>query len=238
MGDEGHCRSSAFNSLMLKEIFPHLVNSDLKKSELQEFAAFVKRDAPPHLMSVRLIMASCKVMLDAAHGVENSTIVTAMARNGVEFGIRVSGLGDKWFTAPSPRVEALYFPGYGDEDASPDLGDSCIAETAGLGGFALAGAPATVDYVGGIPQELVRYTQDMYEITTASNPNITIPALNFRGIPTGIDVRKVVETGITPTITTGVFHKKVGYGRIGAGITRAPMECFEKALKAMLVHFV
>jgi hypothetical protein len=179
------------------------------------------------------VMAGCKGMLDAGSGVEGSTIVTAIARNGVETGIRVSGAGDRWFTAPAPMIEGVYFPGYGPEDANPDLGDSAITETAGLGSFAMAGAPAVVQYIGGTPQFAVETTMRMYEITAGEHETFQIPNLNFRGTPFGIDVRKVVETGITPVINTGIAHRNPGIGQIGAGLTEAPMGCFVQALEAI-----
>jgi hypothetical protein len=155
-----------------------------------------------------------------------------MARNGTEFGIRVSGLGDRWFTAPSPTVEGLYFPGFGPQDANPDIGDSSITETAGLGAFAMAAAPAIVQFVGGSAGLAVETTQRMYEITVGEHETFRIPALDFRGTPVGIDVRKVVRTGITPAIDTGIAHREPGIGQIGAGLTSAPMDCFIRALEA------
>jgi hypothetical protein len=156
-----------------------------------------------------------------------------MSRNGTEFGLRIAGSGKEWFTAPSPFVEGLYFPGFKPEDANPDLGDSCITETTGIGGFAMAAAPAITQFVGASPQDAVNYTREMYEITLIKNRNYTIPILNFEGTPTAIDLRKVIETGILPVINTGIAHKKPGIGQVGAGITRAPMQCFEKALKRL-----
>jgi hypothetical protein len=178
-------------------------------------------------------MATCKAMLDAAHGVPGSSMVTAMARNGVEFGIRVSGTGETWFTAPAPMVDGLYFAGYDAEDAAPDLGDSAIAETTGIGGFAMGSSPAIVQFVGGTPQDAVAYTREMYNITLGRNNAYTVPMLNFAGTPTGIDVRKVLDTGIAPIINTGIAHREAGVGQVGAGITRAPLACFERALSAL-----
>jgi hypothetical protein len=183
------------------------------------------------------VMAACKVMADAAHGVEGSTIVTTMARNGTDFGIRVSGLGGRWFTAPAQIPKGLYFPGYGDEHANPDIGDSTITETAGIGGFAMASAPAIVTFVSGTPQDALNATMEMYEITFAEHKNFTIPPLDFRGTPTGIDLRKVIETGLTPRVNTGIAHKEPGIGQIGAGLVRPPMEIFEAALVAFAEHY-
>jgi len=156
-----------------------------------------------------------------------------MSRNGTEFGIRVSGLGDRWFMAPAPTAKGLYFPGYRPADANPDLGDSSITETRGIGGFAMAAAPAIVKFVGGTPADAVNYTKEMMNITVSKDYSFTIPSLNFEGTPMGIDVVKVLNTGILPIINTGIAHKKPGIGQIGAGIVRAPMECFKKALKAL-----
>jgi hypothetical protein len=178
-------------------------------------------------------MAACKVALDAAHGVAGATMLTAMARNGTEFGIRVSGTGDRWFTAPAPKVQGLYFAGYGPDDANPDIGDSAITETAGLGAFAMAAAPAIVQFVGGSPKLAFDTTLEMYEITLGEHETFKIPALDFRGTPVGIDVRKVVETGLVPVIDTGIAHKQAGVGQIGAGLSAAPMDCFIQALEAV-----
>ncbi|MFQ5583813.1 MAG: DUF1116 domain-containing protein, partial [Calditrichia bacterium] len=178
------------------------------------------------------VMAACKVVADAAHGIEGSTIVTAMARNGSDFGIRVSGLNDRWFTAAAQVPRGLYFPGYGDEDANPDIGDSTITETAGIGGFAMAAAPAIVTFVSGTPSDALNATMEMYEIAFTEHKYFTIPQFNFRGTPTGIDLRKVVETGISPRVNTGIAHKNAGIGQIGAGLVRPPMEIFEAALVA------
>lgn len=192
-------------------------------------------------------MGAAKATMDAAHGIKNSTIVTTMSRNGVDFGIRVSGLGDKWFTAPSPKVDGVYFPGFGPEDASLDMGDSAITETLGLGGLAMAAAPSILQISGSMDAvdqgEIVAVTKDVlksainysmrtYKITVGKNRFLTIPILNFLGTPMGIDIRKVVKTGITPYIETAIAHKEMGYGMIGAGLAKAPMGCFAKALKA------
>jgi hypothetical protein len=156
-----------------------------------------------------------------------------MARNGVEFGIRVAGTGDRWFTAPCEVPDGLYFAGYGTEQANPDLGDSAITETVGLGGMAMAAAPAIVRFIGGTAEDAIHYTREMGLITLARNPNLTLPSLGFAGTPTAIDVRRVVETGITPVINTGIAHREEGIGQIGAGIVRAPMACFVAALEAL-----
>ncbi|MCB0143556.1 MAG: DUF1116 domain-containing protein, partial [Caldilineaceae bacterium] len=153
-----------------------------------------------------------------------------MARNGTNFGIRISGLGEQWFTAPCEQPDGLYFPGYSLADANPDIGDSTITETAGIGGFAMAAAPAIVTFVSGKPSDAINTTMEMYEITYAEHKSFTIPALDFRGTPTGIDIRNVVETGITPRINTGIAHKEAGVGQVGAGLVRPPMQIFEDAL--------
>ena len=182
-------------------------------------------------------MAACKGMADAAHGVEGSTIVTVMARNGTDFGIRVSGLGDRWFTAPVAVPQGLYFPGFTAEDASGDIGDSTITETAGIGGFAMASAPAIVTFVSGTPQDALNATLEMYEITFAEHKTFTMPPLDFRGTPTGVDIRKVVEKGITPRVNTGIAHKDAGVGQVGAGLVRPPMEMFEAAVVAFAEQY-
>jgi hypothetical protein len=178
------------------------------------------------------VMAACKAMADAGHGVEGSTVVSAMARNGTDFGIRISGLGDHWLTAPAQVPDGLYFPGFTSADANADIGDSTITETAGIGAFAMAAAPAIVTFISGSPRDAVNATLEMYEITTAEHSHFTIPALDFRGTPTGIDVRKVVELGIPPRVNTGIAHREAGVGQVGAGLVRPPMAIFEEALIA------
>jgi len=228
MGDELHNRNKASNPLFLVALVPHLIAVGASL-EAEKAAVFI--DSAQHFV-LNSVMAGCKAMLDGGHGIPESTIVTAIARNGSETGIRVSGLGNQWFTAPAPMVEGVYFPGYGPEDANPDLGDSAITETAGLGSFAMAGAPAVVQYIGGTPEFARETTMKMYEITAAEHETFKIPNLNFRGTPLGIDIRKVCETEITPVINTGIAHKNPGVGQIGAGLTSAPFECFSKALEA------
>jgi hypothetical protein len=230
MGDELHNRNVGASSLLLKRLLPGLLESDRAAAELAEVARFI---ADNDHFFLNISMAACKMMLDAAHGVPNSTLVTAMTRNGVEFGIRVSGTGDRWFTAPAPVVSGLFFPGYGAKDAAPDLGDSAITETAGLGGFAMAAAPAIVQFVGGGPTDAAQYTNRMRRITIGANPAFTIPSQNFAGAPVGIDIRKVIDRGISPVIDTGIAHREAGIGQIGAGISHAPIDCFVKAFETL-----
>jgi hypothetical protein len=229
MGDEGHNRNKAGSILYLKTLAPHIasVSKDSRVS-----AQVLQKIGENALSVLNPVMAACKVMADAAHGITDSTIITAMARNGTDFGIRVSGLNEQWFTAPAQVPGGLYFPGYGDEDANADIGDSTITETAGIGGFAMAAAPAIVTFVSGTPKDALNATMEMYEITASEHKYFTIPQLDFRGTPVGIDLRKVVETGITPRINTGIAHKDAGIGQIGAGLVRPPMEIFEAALIA------
>jgi hypothetical protein len=177
-------------------------------------------------------MAAGKAISDPAHGIEYSTVVTAMARNGTEFGIRVSGLGDEWFTAPAPFVDGLYLPGYSADDAGFDMGDSAITETVGWGAFVIGGAPGILSLVGGTPEEALAYSREMKKITVTTHPTYLMPALGFMGTSIGIDVRKVVQTNIPPIIDTAIAHKDPGYPIIGAGLVRPPMDCFKQALIA------
>jgi len=259
MGDEGHNRNKAGSILFLKALAPHLARVTAKHDdqvisvptvgdlpvgfarvpgalgdELAEVLQFIGDNA---LSVLNPVMAACKAMADAAHGVEGSTIVSVMARNGTDFGIRVSGLGDRWFTAPVAIPQGLYFPGFKAEDASGDIGDSTITETAGIGGFAMASAPAIVTFVSGTPKDAINATLEMYEICYAEHKYFTIPALDFRGTPTGIDVRQVVEKGITPRVNTGIAHKDAGVGQVGAGLVRPPMAMFEEALVAFAERY-
>jgi hypothetical protein len=228
MGDELHNRNKASNALLLTALVQHLIAVGDKAAVIKAID-FI--DKAGHFI-LNAVMAGSKGMLDAGSNIENSTIVTALARNGYETGIRVSGLGDKWFTAPAPMIEGVYFPGFGPEDANPDMGDSAITETVGLGSFAMAGAPAVVEYIGGTAQFAMETTLKMYEITAGEHDTYKLPPVNFRGTPLGIDIRKVVETGITPVINTGIACRRPGVGQIGAGLTAAPMECFTAALEA------
>jgi hypothetical protein len=231
MGDEGHNRNRAGTSLLIRELAPYIIQTKFSKKEKIEVLKFI--DSNDHFF-LNLTMPACKCTMDAAKNIEFSTIVTGMARNGTEFGIRISGLGDRWFTGPAGIVDGLLFPGYKAEDANPDIGDSVITETAGIGGFAMAAAPAIVQFVGGTAKDAVNLTLKMYEITAAENNIFKIPALDFRGTPTGIDIRKVVETGILPNINTGIAHKDPGVGQVGAGLVKPPMNCFEDALQAFV----
>lgn len=227
MGDEGHNRNKAGSVLYTKQLAPHIV----KAAPDAATAADVIEALGDNALSVlNPVMAACKAMADAGSEVERSTIVTTMARNGTEFGIRVSGLGERWFTSPCPQPVGLYFPGFSAEDGNPDIGDSTITETAGLGAFAMAAAPAIVTFVSGTPQDALNATLEMYEITAAEHSSFTIPQLDFRGTPVGIDLRAVVETGITPRVNTGIAHKEAGVGQIGAGLVRPPLELFTDAL--------
>ncbi|MBM4465869.1 MAG: DUF1116 domain-containing protein [Chloroflexi bacterium] len=229
MGDEGHNRNKAGSILYTARLAPFIAKAAPDPGVAADVLKFLGDNA---LSVLNPVMAACKAMADAAHGIEGSTIVTVMARNGTDFGIRVSGLGDRWFTAPVATPKGLYFPGFTAEDASGDIGDSTITETAGIGGFAMAAAPAIVTFVSGTPQDAINATLEMYEITYAEHRYFTIPPLDFRGTPTGIDIRKVVEKGITPRVNTGIAHKDAGVGQIGAGLVRPPMEMFEEAVVA------
>ncbi|KAB2332256.1 DUF1116 domain-containing protein [Cytobacillus depressus] len=231
MGDECHNRNVAGTTLFIQALSPYILETDFSTKQKREVLDFV---ASSDYFSGPTWMALCKCALDAAHGIENSTIVTTMARNGTDFGIRISGMaGNQWFTGPAQKVIGPMFAGYTPEDSGLDIGDSAITETYGIGGFAMAAAPAIVPLVGGTVEEAIGFSTKMAEITTAENPNVTIPLLDFRGIPTGIDMRKVVQSGILPVINTAIAHKEPGIGMIGAGITYPPVEAFEKALLAV-----
>lgn len=229
MGDEGHNRNKAATLLFLKNITPLLIKTGLSEQDLLAILAFINNN--DHFF-LNMSMAYCKGVMDSARDIPYCSIVTVMTRNGRDFGIKISGLGDEWFTAKAEHVNGLLFPGYTREDANPDMGDSAITETAGIGGFAMAAAPAIVQFVGGSAKDADAYTRKMYEITQGENKHITIPQLNFRGTPTGIDIRKVVEKGILPQINTGIAHKEAGVGQIGAGLVNPPWECFKQALLA------
>ena len=230
MGDEVHNRNAAASGLLLRRLAGALARSGGGGAALGEVLEFV---AGNEHFFLNISMAACKAMLGAAHGVSGSSLVTAMSRNGREFGIRVSGLGGRWFTAPARPIDGLYFAGYSAADAALDLGDSAITETAGLGGFAMAAAPAIVKFVGGTPADAVANSLRMRHIAQGESNIFQLPALDFRGTASGIDARKVVDTGIEPVINTGIAHREPGIGQIGAGITRAPLACFVQAVVAL-----
>lgn len=231
MGDELHQRNVAASALLVRALLAPLVEVAGSTTGLTRLAQFL---ASNDQFFLNIAMAAAKAMADAAQGEPGSSLVTAMARNGTEFGIRVSGLGDRWFTAPAPRPRGLYFPGYSEDDGHPDLGDSAIVETVGLGAVAMAAAPAAARFVGvGGGAAALAVTREMDEITLTEHPHFRIPALDERGTPTGFDVRLVVDTGITPLINTGIAGRRAGTGQIGAGTVRAPLTCFAAALRAL-----
>ncbi len=230
MGDEMHQRNVACSGLLLRELAPALARSAGDGGTLATALTFIGGNDQFFL---NVAMAMGKAIMDPVRDIEASSVVTAMCRNGTDFGIRVSGTGDTWFTAPVEMPEGLYFPGYTEADANPDMGDSTIVETIGLGGFAMGAAPAVAGFVGaGAASAAGNFTRRMREISLDENPEWTIPAMDYVGVPSGIDIRLVVDTGLAPTINTGIAHKEPGVGQVGAGIVRAPMKCFETALLA------
>ncbi len=231
MGDEMHQRNVACSGLLLRALSPELARVATDMEALAKSLAFIGGNDQFFL---NIAMAMGKAIMDPVRDIEGSTIVTAMSRNGTDFGIRVSGTGDTWYTAPVEMPEGLYFPGFGPEHANPDMGDSTIVETIGLGGFAMAAAPAVAGFVGaGAASDAALFTRDMGEITVGENPEWTIPSLDYQGVPTGIDIRLVVESNIAPTINTGIAHKEPGRGQVGAGVVKAPLACFEAALSGI-----
>jgi hypothetical protein len=234
MGDEAHNRNRAGTLMMLRDLAPAMVDSGaatgFSQADVAEALRFVGGN--DHFF-LNLAMPACKLALDAARGIEGSTMVVAMARNGTDFGIQVSGTGDEWFTGPAQVAEGLYLGDYGPDDANPDIGDSAITETAGIGGFAMATAPAIVRLVGGSVPDALATTRRMHEITLGENPRWTVPVLEFQGVPSGIDVTRVCRTGILPQINTGMAGRQAGVGQVGAGLVTPPGEIFPKALAAL-----
>ena len=230
MGDEAHNRNRAGTLMLLRELLPHLIDSGAPSGDVAAAARFVAGN--DHFF-LNLGMPACKLALDAARGIPGSTMVVAMARNGTDFGIQVSGTGDSWFTGPAQVPDGLYLGDYGPDDANPDIGDSAITETAGLGGFAMAAAPAIVRFVGGTVADALANTRRMYEITLAEHPMFSVPVLDFRGLPCGIDTTLVVRTGILPQINTGMAGRIAGTGQVGAGLVTPPAEVFPAALHAL-----
>jgi hypothetical protein len=232
MGDEGHNRNRAATSLVIRTLAPHLVQSRFGADRVAEVLRFL--DGNDHFF-LNLSMPACKCALEPAAGIPDSTLVTTMARNGTEFGIRISALPDRWFSAPAPRVEGLYLPGFTAEDAAPDIGDSVITETAGIGGFAMAAAPAIVQFVGGNAEQALRFTRQMYDLTLAESQHYRVPGLDFRGTPTGIELTRVVETGVVPVVNTGIAHREPGIGMVGAGLVKPPLQCFTEAFREFVI---
>ncbi len=230
MGDEGHNRNRAGTSLLLRALLPALLTVEEPTADVVAAAEFISGN--DHFF-LNLAMAAGKATADAAAGTAGASIVTAMARNGTEFGVRLAGTGDRWFTGPAGVVDGLYLPGFGPEDANRDIGDSTITETIGIGGMAMAAAPAIVRFVGGTPDDAVAATLAMYDITWAESASYQLPALGFRGTPLGIDCREVVHTGVLPTVNTGIAHKDPGVGQVGAGLVEPPMEAFVAATRAL-----
>ncbi|MGI6365512.1 MAG: DUF1116 domain-containing protein [Bacillota bacterium] len=229
MGDECHNRDIAVTNLFFKIATPVLVDSDFPQNKVRQVVKFL---GDHEHFFLNLAMAACKACLVAAQDIPYCSMVTAMARNGVEVGIQVSGMGNQWFTETASVAHGLYFPGYSEEDANPDIGDSAITETGGIGAFVMGSSPAIVQFVGGTPEDALAMTREMYQITLGKNNNYRLPGLSFAGSPTGIDIVRVADTGILPIINTGIAHKEPGHGLVGAGIVRAPQGCFEKALRA------
>jgi hypothetical protein len=234
MGDEGHNRNRAGTSLLVRELAPDLVRGvDADGRAAEEIAEVLAFMAGNDHFLLNVVMAAGKLVADAGAGVAGSTVVTTMARNGTEFGIRVAGTGDRWFTAPAAVPDGLYLGGFGPDDANPDIGDSAITETVGLGGFSMAGAPAIVQLVGGEVDDARTWTELMYQLTVAEHPVWALPTLGFRGVPFGIDVLAVVRTGVAPIINTGMAGRVAGTGQVGAGLVRPPLACFTAALDAL-----
>lgn len=234
MGDECHNRNRAGTSLFLRAIAPALIRTQTNPEDTAKVFEFIINN--DHFF-LNLSMAAGKACLLPAEDIPGSTIVTVMARNGTDFGIRISSMPEQWFTALAGKVEGLYLPGFSEADANPDIGDSTVTETAGYGGFAMAAAPAITQFVGGSPDMALKITQEMYEITHTKHRDFKIPAMDFRGTPLGIDVRRVVETGILPQINTGIAHINPGIGMVGAGILRAPQACFQEAFYSFQREF-
>jgi uncharacterized protein DUF1116 len=228
MGDELHSRNTAATLLFTREMFPALLGlAERRRDDIRRLLEYLTAS---DYFFLRLGMAAAKATADAARGIEGASVVTAMAYNCRDFAIRVSGLGDTWFRAPLPRVAAKLFAGYTEDDIEFMGGESVINETVGLGGFAQAAAFPLQEYQGGSAEAMVEMNRAMYDITLAEHPEFKIPYLGFRGAPIGIDIHRVVATGVTPVMDVGVAGRQGG--QIGAGVLRAPLACFEAAAAA------
>jgi hypothetical protein len=236
MGDEMHQRNVAATALLGQFLLPHLARTVPAPEPLGAITEYITGNQQ---LFLNVAMAAAKATMDTAIGIPGCTLVTAMARNGTTFGIRVSALGERWFTAPAPMPQGLYFPGFSAADANPDMGDSAIVETLGLGAFAMVASPAVAQFVGVDGWAAARrYTEEMLEITAGRHPHLLLPMLDGLGVPTGIDIRKVVETAILPRINTGIAHRQAGVGQVGAGVVQAPLACFVQALEAFAAAYL
>jgi hypothetical protein len=228
MGDECHNRTTAGSALFMGQVLPYIIDSDLDRKLIADLASFM---ASAELFFLHIVMASAKSIANAMSGIPFCSIVTAISRNGVEVGLRVSGTGDEWFVGPASEIEGVYYPGFGPDDAEADMGDSAITEVVGLGAFSMGAALPHAYTIGVSAQDAIRYQESMVDITMMRHPAFKIPAVDFKGTPVGIDIRKVVEANLVPIINTGIAHKEGG--KIGGGIAKVPMECFTKALEAL-----
>jgi len=233
MGDEGHNRNRAGTSLLFRELAPAMVRIGRDPAEISRVLSFIHGN-DHFFLNLSMPMAKCLSL--CAEGVAHSSLLTVMARNGTDFGIQLSCLPGQWFIGPAQTVQGLFFPGYSERDANPDIGDSAITETMGIGAFAMACAPAIVQFIGGTADDALSTSRRMGDITLGRNPAWCIPQLGFVGVPTGIDLRKVMELSQLPTINTGIAHREPGVGQIGAGLTAPPWECFEQALDGYFAH--
>jgi len=230
MGDELHNRNRAASALFVREVVPPLLEAGIDPSDLADVVRFINGNE--HFF-LNLGMPAAKASLDPARDIPGSSVVVAMARNGTDFGIQVSGTGDRWFTAPAEVPDGLFLGDFGPDDANPDIGDSTITESAGMGGFAMAAAPAIVRFVGGEAADALTATRSMYSITVGEHSHFQVPILEFRGTPLGIDVTRVVRTGTVPAVNTGIAGKVAGTGQVGAGLVTPPMQVFAEAVRAL-----
>lgn len=235
MGDEFHQRNIAASALLFTKLAAPIAALDIDAAQKKRILTFLG-DTDQFFLNV--MMAAGKAIMDAAAMVGEGSIVTAMTRNGRNFGIRVAGLGDQWFEAPVNTPQGLFFSGFTQDDANPDIGDSAITETFGVGGMAMIAAPGVTRFVGaGGFGDALATSEEMLEIVSGHNPTLPIPTWDFQGACVGIDIRKVVETGVTPVINTGIAHRIAGKGQVGAGTVRAPLACFEQALEALAAKY-
>jgi hypothetical protein len=236
MGDELHGSFEATRGVFMNWILPHMVRTDFPKETLGKIGDYFMGNGGRWFCG-NLMMGGCKVMMDAARGIKYSTIVTAMSRNGVDFGIKVSALGERWFTGPAGEIRGFLFPGFNSADGAPDIGDSAISESRGFGGTALSASPSQARLFGGGLQEAIQHTRTMRKVSISEDPLFRIPYMDFTGVPVGLDIRKIVEMNTVPRIDTGIAHKDGGHGIIGTGIADAPMEAFKKALTAFAEEY-
>jgi hypothetical protein len=186
---------------------------------------------PQHFLNYA--MASAKLALDQADGVVGSSIVTAIARNGVDCGIRVAGAGKQWFTAPAVIPVGGFFPPFTWRDAQADLGDSSIVEAYGLGGAIAHASPEIARTMGRDWDEAIEAGRAARKFFIGRHPLIAPALCGNEGAGLGLDAARVVRAQRPLRIHTGIGHSDGQTGWVGVGVAEAPVACFAAAIAAL-----